>query len=369
MKVIFDITPLTARPITGVGKVLKNLIVEFEERVDVEPIYFALTARGYLPELRRRFPGLKAPAIPARFSRKALKIAQAIGLPLDLMTGPADAALSVGWLCLPLKSGITVAIIHDMVSITNPEWDRRSNIDLFKGHLKGAEKHADLVLADSKTTKKEIAQLTSIPEERITVAYPGASRAFKSKPGQAQRERVRRKYRLPDDFLLFVGAQVPRKNLVNLIKAFARVGSRVKKQTQLILAGSRRRGRKKKWPPFVKEVGFVPDDDLPSFYWLATGLVYPSFKEGFGLPIVEAFSAETPVLTGNTSSMSEIAKGAAILVDPYSVEDIARGLTDLLTLDHQRRYQMTQAGKRRLTKFSFPKMADTIIKEIKKRKR
>lgn len=369
MKIIFEITPLIDRPITGVGKVLENLIAEFEHRSDIDSTYFTITARGHLPQLKKKFSNLKAPSIPARVSSPLARIIQYLGVPINLFTGSADAAISAGGLCLPLRQGITVAILYDMLPITNPEWDTKLNTQLFLRYLKSLERHADLVIADSLTAKKDILSYSEIASEKVVVAYPGVSQAFNKKPNQMQRERVRKKYHLPHSFLLFVGAAVPRKNLECLIQAYSKLDQETTKQAKLVFVGGKGWGKKNRFPSFVREIGPVPDEELPSFYWLADALVYPSFKEGFGLPILEAFATETPVLTSNTSGMAEIAKGAAILVDPYSVDDIARGLNRLFTLESKIKREMIEEGKRRLVKFSFPKMADTIVEEISKKKR
>ena len=366
MRIIVDISPLTSLPITGIGKILENLIDELQERDDITLTSFALVARGLLPGLKKTYPELKAPAIPARISRAALHFAQTVSLPIDFIAGPADAVISFAWLCLPLKSGKTVAIIADATPITDPQWHREINIELFKKRLRSIKKNADVVAAISEATKKELINSTNIEKEKIVVAYPGVPKAFNAEPTKSTLRRIKEKYNLPNDFLLFVGTQEPRKNLESLIKAFAGVDNKIRKQTKLVLVGDKGWGRKNSRPSFVQELGFIPDDELPSIFVLSHGLVFPSLKEGFGLPIVEAFATGIPVLTSNRSSMAEISKGAAILVNPESQKSIQHGLEQLLRLDAKTKNELVREGKKRSQEFSFKKMADKIIQEIKR---
>lgn len=365
MKLIIDISQLTARPITGIGKVLQNLIVEFKKRDDLELIYFALTARGFLPKLREHHSPLIAPSLPARVSKFVIPIAQTVGLPIDLFTGPADASISVGSLCLPLRSGITISTIHDVFPLSNPEWDTKENIELFSKYLKSSEKNADLILTDSFFSKDEILKYTKIAENKILVAYPGVSELFKGKLPDTKLKKIKKEYQLPENFVLFVGSQVRRKNLERLSKSISIINQKTKEATYLILVGSKTDNMHFKDNEFIKETGFIPDEDLPYLYKLSKGLVYPSLAEGFGIPIIEAFTVEVPVLTSNNSSMKEIAKGAAILVDPYSVEDITRGLEDLLTLSDKRINKLVKEGKKRTKHFSYQISVDKIISEVK----
>ncbi len=111
--------------------------------------------------------------------------------------------------------------------------------------------------------------------------------------------------------------------------------------------------------PGVRFVGYVPDEDLPKLYSGATAFVFPSLFEGFGLPVLEAFACDCPVLTSNLSSLPEVAGDAAILVDPYSVEDIKRGLQKVV--DPKIRRDLIKKGKTQLQKFSWTRAAEETL--------
>ena len=143
-------------------------------------------------------------------------------------------------------------------------------------------------------------------------------------------------------FVLAVGTLEPRKNLARLVEAFVSLPGSVRNGLKLVLAGGRgwsgaeldelTRGH----ADVVRVVGFVPDSDLPSLYAEAVAFAYPSLEEGFGLPVVEAMAAGTPVLTSDRSALREVGEGAALLVDPTDTEAIADGLCRLLADDGER---------------------------------
>ena len=144
-------------------------------------------------------------------------------------------------------------------------------------------------------------------------------------------------YNLPKQYYLYLGTKEPRKNLDNLIEAFARVCEGTKKNLKLLIAGKKGWGLFLNYPPFVMELDYLNSEDLPAIYSLSDGLIFPSFKEGFGMPIVEAFAAGTPVLTSNLSSMEEVAGEAAVLVDPYSLEKMTQGIQRFVNLQKKKK--------------------------------
>ncbi|MDQ7030045.1 MAG: glycosyltransferase family 1 protein [Ardenticatenia bacterium] len=178
-------------------------------------------------------------------------------------------------------------------------------------------------------------------------------------------EPVRRRYHLPPRFVLYVGTLEPRKNLVRLVKAFARVRADADLPHHLVLVGQR---GWKDVPLFaaienlgvsdvVHVVGYVPTPDVVALYNLAELFVFPSVYEGFGLPIVEAMACGTPVLTSAVGAMAEIAGGAAELVNPLDVGELADALHCLLT-DRNRRRELRRRGLRRAAEFSWRRTAE-----------
>jgi glycosyltransferase involved in cell wall biosynthesis len=171
-----------------------------------------------------------------------------------------------------------------------------------------------------------------LPAEKVTVAYPGISAAFRPLP-QAEVEAFRARRGLPERFILYLGTLEPRKNLSTLIRAFGQV-SRGQHDLALVLAGA------KGWlyadlfkltqdlglADRVMFPGFVPAEELPLWYNSATVFAYPSSYEGFGLPVIEALACGRPVVTSDVSSLPEAGGSAAILVSPESPEALAGAL-------------------------------------------
>ncbi|HSB35649.1 MAG TPA: glycosyltransferase family 1 protein, partial [Thermoanaerobaculia bacterium] len=171
------------------------------------------------------------------------------------------------------------------------------------------------------------------------------------------------KYGLPDDYLLFVGQISGRKNTERLVEAFALSGAgdgftlvlagSLGRQAEKTLEAIRRRHLEKK----VEILGYVADSELPALYAGAKGFLFPTIYEGFGLPILEAMACGTPVLTSNVGSAPEVSGDRAILVDPYSVGEIARGMEALLRVPACR----TDDARRYAQQFTWTRCAEQTL--------
>jgi glycosyltransferase involved in cell wall biosynthesis len=319
--------------------------------------YTVLLGEGVLPSdvaltaLRSRWPTSRA-AVRVLWEQLvqpwALRRIQA-----DLVHGP----VFVG----PLLSSCPVVVtIHDLSFIRFPELFRPVNRFYLTALTRLSARRARRLIAVSAHAARESAQLLGVPPERIDVVYHGVDPAFHPLPaGEVLSFRERRG--LPERFVFFVGTLEPRKNLVRLVEAFARVRDG---GTGLVLVG----GRGWSYDELFARVealglgdeivfaGYVMNDELPLWYNAATVVAYPSVYEGFGLPVLEAQACGTPVLTSNTSSLPEAAGDAALMVDPYDVEAIAAGLSQVLT-DESLRHQLRERGLVHAGRFSWPRAA------------
>jgi glycosyltransferase involved in cell wall biosynthesis len=175
---------------------------------------------------------------------------------------------------------------------------------------------------------------------------------------------VRRRYDLPERFVLFVGTLEPRKNLMRLVQAYAGLPASVRRHVSLVIAGGpgwlsetlRREVAERGLADRVRFIGYVRDEDMAPLYSLATVFAYPSLYEGFGLPVLEAMACGVPVLTSNVSSLPEVAGGAAVLVAPTDVDAIADGLTQLLD-DTALAAKLVARGLEWSTNFSWDRCA------------
>lgn len=272
---------------------------------------------------------------------------------LDVLFVPAHT--------LPLirKPGLKIVItVHDLGSKYLPQAHQikqRLYLGLMqKYQLKGAGK----IIAVSKATKVDLIKLGISPKD-VTVVYEGYDKEkFSAKGGWAYGPKVNQNY------FLFVGTIQPRKNLERLITAF----SRQRSVFRLVIVGQRGwmsdsiylLPKKLGIENRVKFLGYVPDENLPVLYSGAKALLFPSLFEGFGLPIIEAQACGCPVLTSNVSSMPEVAGKGAILVNPYDIDDIVRGMEKLQITGY--RLQLIKAGFENVKRFSWEKCAGGTIK-------
>ncbi|MEX0617014.1 MAG: glycosyltransferase family 1 protein [Candidatus Woykebacteria bacterium] len=229
---------------------------------------------------------------------------------------------------------------------------------------------ASHIIAVSESTKKDLTNTLRVPEKRVSVVYEGVDHSFFYKRDTKEIENVRLKYGLKNKYLLFVGTIQPRKNLVRLIEAFAKLSPT---KTDLVLVGRpgwlydeiykapKRFGVSER----VKFMGFASQDDLPALYSGSEALVFPSLYEGFGLPIVEAMACEAPVITSRSSSMPEVSGGNALLIDPADVTDIAHNMIRILR-EEDLRYRLAAKGSEWSKKFSWEKAAEETIKVFEK---
>jgi glycosyltransferase involved in cell wall biosynthesis len=262
----------------------------------------------------------------------------------------------------PLRFGPPyVVTIHDLSTRLLPETHPLRRRLMHSLHLVPTARHARRVITSSNGSAKDIVDLLGVPRERIDVIPLAADAQFRPVEDVDLLARARRRYRLDGPFVLYVGNIEPRKNLVRLVEAFARVRA---PGVTLALAGglawmsqsTTERIRALGLEHRVRLLGYVPDEDLPALYSAAEVFAYPSLLEGFGLPVLEAMACGTPVITSTAASLVEIADGAARLVDPHSIGDIARALADLLASGDERA-RLAAAGLARARQYSWEETA------------
>jgi len=243
-----------------------------------------------------------------------------------------------------------------------PLWQRNIMNRLFHRCVE----RADIIIAISQFTKNEILELyPHISEEKVIVTWLGVHERFK--PVSAElKEMVRRKYALNRPFVLAVSTIEPRKNLITLIRAFARIKDRT--EHDLVLAGPYGWGSKELYSLItnlglddrVRFTGYVDIEDLPAVYNLADIFVYPSLYEGFGLPPLEAMACGCPVITSDVASLPEVVGDAAEKLDPFDVEALACSMEKFLQ-DAGLRQEFTAKGLRRASCFTWEKCANDTV--------
>ena len=235
------------------------------------------------------------------------------------------------------KTGIpAIVTIHDLIFKHYPKqypWIDRQIYDL---KFRYACENAQQIIAISESTKKDIIHFYDIPAEKISVIYQSCHERFmREKPPKAL-ARIRKKYLLPSTFLLYVGSLIERKNLLGIVDALAQLPKDL--QLPLIIIGQGA-AYKKKVIALAKQKGILeqliflrPDfEDFPALYQMAEIFLYPSYFEGFGIPVLEALFSQTPVITSIFSSLPEAAGDGAILLDPANTSEMADAIQRLLT--------------------------------------
>ncbi len=268
---------------------------------------------------------------------------------------------------LPVPGVITV---HDLSNYTNPGVHKfRSALSgkFFPAHLRKAKQ----IITDSLYTASELIRLFSWTESKISVVHLGISDSFRKVTSLSVLNSLKERLRLPSQFFLFLGTLEPRKNLPRLLEAFTISCGKI--PHSLVITGGLGWKYEKMLElvsdhPFRERIhltGFVEDRDIAPLLSSAEFLVYPSILEGFGFPVLEAMACGTPVITSNVSSMPEIAGDAALLIDPLSVDSIARGLIEMGSNDSCRKEHI-EKGLERVRDFSWRKTAVETLRVYEK---
>ena len=234
-------------------------------------------------------------------------------------------------------------------------------------------KKADRLIAISEHTKQDLVTHLGIKAEKIRVIYLSGHENFSSSVSSEKVREAVSRIGIIGRYFLFVGTMEPRKNLGRILDAFKLVRSEIP-DIQLVLVGSKQFAHGQYAEQLAKEhdlesssviaPGFLAQEDLNALYCGALGLLFPSLYEGFGIPILEAMASGCPVLTSSITSTPEVAGDAGILVDPYKIEEIARGIRDLAK-DDVLCAQLRQQGFNQIKKFSWQKTARKTLEIYK----
>lgn len=289
-------------------------------------------------------------------------------IPIELCLGRVDLFHSPDFVLPPLLSGRRVLTVHDLTFMRVPEFAHPVLREYLQRVVPRSVQRADLVLADSECTRRDVVELLHVPEERVQVVYCGVEDRFRPVEDEATLGEVRRRYGLERPFILGLGTLEPRKNFSGLITAFGRLLERRRLPHELVIVGGKgwlyepilERVRDLGLEERVRFAGYVADPDLPAVYTLASCLAYPSFYEGFGIPVLEAMACATPVVAARASSIPEVGGSAVVYVDPYDVESLVEGL-DTVLHDGPLRAQLRAEGLARAREFTWERAARTLL--------
>lgn len=342
--------------LTGNEVYIRNLLTHFA-RLDRENEFFAYVSRPQaaraLPERFRKLPVSENP-----FRR--------LGFDIPLRLRKDKPSLLHVQYTGPLQGNAPlVASVHDVSYLEHPQFFTRFRSTQLKITVKRTVESAARVLTPSEFSRNAILRHYSIDERKVVVIPNAASSVFRPVDRQVASAAVERKFHIRAPFVLMVGDLQPRKNHAGLLRAFeALLETHPQIRHQLVFVGKEtwyskdvhRAVSRSKIAGRVHFTGFVEDEDLLQLYGACDLFVFPSFYEGFGIPILEAMACGRAVCCSNTSAMPEVADGAGILFDPASTAEMTRAMSDVL-LNPELRARMERLGTQRASLFSWEQAA------------
>ena len=263
-------------------------------------------------------------------------------------------------------------VLHDLAFIHYPQFINKSHLRFYNKFTPKFLQKAKSIATVSQFSKADVCKQYKIAEDKIDVVYNGVSKKFKPL-NQEEKDAIKESYSEGKEFFLFTGSIHPRKNIMNLLKAFSIFKKRQKSNMQLLIAGRLAWGyegftnslKSYKYRKEVKLLGYLPKEVLAEITASAYALVYPSFFEGFGVPPLEAMQTGVPVIASNAGSIPEVCGGAAIYIDPGKIEDIAEKMM-LLYKDEVQRNDLIEKGKIRARLYSWEKTSHLLWLSILK---
>lgn len=276
----------------------------------------------------------------------------------DLLHGPAYV--------LPLRwTGLSVLTVHDLLTLTHPQWCKRSNVWHFGLVLPRSLRRATRIVTPSAVVAEEVAAWPGVDAGKIRVVPWGLEERFRPAP-EAEQAAVRERYGLTGPYLLTVGNLEPKKNHAGLLQIFGRMAEQV--PHQLVIVGRQGWGDPRPWRRALEELpagrvkllGYIPPEDLPALYGGTDLYLQLSWYEGFGLPPLEAMACGAAAAVSNRGALPEVSGPGALVVDP---EDTAATVQALLALlkDADRRRALAERGQRHAAQFTWKRYTQQML--------
>ncbi len=377
MRIAVDARPAAFPYRTGVGQYTRQLL-RLLPKLDPTSMYVAwyLNARGLWGGPRQVFTEIAAPNLRERFTpvpaRWFRRLEQRYELPRLEWLVRFDVLFAPNFVPPPTRTKRLVITVHDVAFRLFPETAPHSTLR-WLARLDRTLRQAARIIVVSEQTKRDLLELYRVSEDRVVVVPNGVDAKAFQHITDGDVEATRRQLGIGGGpYLLFLGGIEPRKNLPAVVRAFARLPRDVR--PMLVIAGWRTEWNPQGWNELqqalgdipagirsrIQVAGYVPEERKAALLAGAEALVYPSRYEGFGLQVLEAMAAGTPVLTSDVSALPEVAGDAAVLVDPNDVDSIAGGMENLLR-DDELRKDLRERGRARAERFSWEETARRTV--------
>lgn len=369
MRIAVNTRFLAAGHLEGYGYFIRGVFFRMAE-THPEHQFIFLFDRDVPDDMR--FPLNVLPAVVKPAARHAISFRwwYDVKVPLALRKIKADVFVSPDGFC-SLTTGVPqVLVVHDLAFIHHPRFLPKRHAWFYKAHTKRFLRKAKVVATVSEFSKKDIIEHYKIPAGKILNVSSAAKPIFKPVEWE-EREQVKDTYAAGHEYFLFVGGIHPRKNLLNLLKAFSIFKKWQKTNMKLLVSGKKgwmyqdtlHKLKTFKYRDEVILLDYLPEETLAKVMASSYAVIYPSFFEGFGVPIVEAMQCEVPVLTSTTSSMPEVAGGAALFADPSSPQEIAENMKRIFK-DENLRNTLIEKGKEQAKMFSWDDTSERMWQAI-----
>ena len=349
----------------GVDKCILQLAKSLCRKSDFELVLYARDLSLWSPDHGDSRASLMHPVTMPGYTRwRALRILwQQLVLPARAVSDRIDVFHATAY-TMPIELRVpTVLTVFDCLAFERPEMCKAATRWYYRSMMPMSVHRANQLIVPSFVVREELLAHFRLSPDRITVIPPGVEARFRQKLSAAELDLVRERYQLPDRFVLFVGNLEPKKNVKRLIEAFTEA-SHAGLDGDLILVGgigwgSNPRGHRT--DSRVRFLGYVPEEDLPALYRLASEFAFPVLTEGFGLPVLEAMACGVTVVASPIPSAIESDPDAVILVDPFSVRSIAEGLMRARE-DQELRQKFLARGPEVAARFSWEDAAEKTLK-------
>ncbi|MEA3338045.1 MAG: glycosyltransferase family 1 protein [Chloroflexota bacterium] len=368
MHITIDYTPAVHQG-AGIGRHTRGLVNALAPLLDKHKV--TLLVFGSPPEGLVKAPdGMDVRIVP--IASRWLTIGWhrlKVPLPVDWLSSPSDLYHASDFALPPVRRAKTLLTIHDLSFLTVPEYADERLRCFLANTVPHSVRRANHILADSKSTKRDLVDLMNVDEEQITVVYPGVDHRFQPLTNSPGLQIVREKYGLGRaPFILGVSTLEPRKNWPGLIRSWDRLRRETDHPHRLVIAGGKgwltneifRVADESDFREDITFTGFVEDADLPHLYSAADLFALPTWYEGFGIPVVEAMACGTPVVCSDNSSLPEAAGDAALLVDAADEVGLISAMRLLIENDSLRS-ELRQRGLAQARRFTWESAAQTLL--------